>query len=377
MEDDILGVDRNGNQQCFKSSFPLRSGRPRSAAEDAVYPTGMSNASADDARENIRAYLQHVTQRFYVFSEPFLVKAILHPGCAEAHDLATSRAEDAVELHIVSGTLAAVLGVGEAPVDLIERLLSGLLTAEARGRKDAEDTIAALRGDLAEERKYRDSAETILGAVQKEITLWEEYAESLDDSNASMRRLQALIRSPRTKEPGGQLAAVREVVPTQDEIFRINHAALLEAAEAESKLEAVREAVGTLHALLKLPEATIGVESTAQVALLRSRLSDSKAALEELQVDHVRMGQRLDDSTSELRRTERAMATMLIGMTGRRPQWVEDLRPAAVAELFTLHSHRSAGICDRCGRCAPLKPDDSGTDDVCSWGCEQNVAGEQ
>lgn len=91
-------------------------------------------------------------------------------------------------------------GLSTEPVHLTERALSGMLSAEARGRKDAEDTVEAIRADLEEERKYRDRAEVLLDAVRSEVLTWETYAEEPEDDKKSIKRIRDLV-APRPAEP--------------------------------------------------------------------------------------------------------------------------------------------------------------------------------
>lgn len=144
---------------------------------------------SSDVRQNISAYLQHVAN--------VDVGTVLSPASRAIVGFCAEWVKNRLDEKWLEGKVVPLVRLEETePANLTERALSGLLTAADRGRKDAEDTVEALRADLEEERKYRDRAEVRLEGVRKEVMLWEDYAEDLQDSQTSMRRIQALLTLP-------------------------------------------------------------------------------------------------------------------------------------------------------------------------------------
>jgi hypothetical protein len=196
----------------------------------------MSTSSADEVRENIRAYLQHIAD--------IDIGTVLSPQGREIVGFCAAWVQNRLdEEWLARGKVAPLASAKEepAPVDTRDEIArlheclrgereyasavlqdlqqaraaeqravnaaEALRVAERReitARKEAVETVEALRADLEAERKYRHGIALQLEAVQREAKLWEDYAEGVEDSDKSMRRIHALIIAPDILHPTGR-----------------------------------------------------------------------------------------------------------------------------------------------------------------------------
>lgn len=190
--------------------------------------------AADQVRENIRAYLQHIADidigtvlspqgREIVgfcaswvqnrLDEEWLADKVVPLASAKAPSPVETRDEIALLQERLRGEREYASAVlqdlqqARASEQRAVNAAEALRIAERReitARKEAEETVEALRADLEEERKYRDRAEVQLEAVRREAKLWEAYSEGIGDSHTSMHRVHALVITPDILHPTGR-----------------------------------------------------------------------------------------------------------------------------------------------------------------------------